>query len=188
MADSRQFLLKQIQSMSSVPQQVIDNELRVCLNAASSYRRNYYAWSHRIWIMENLVTMSVSLIHQELKTIRDWIHCHVSEFSAFHYRQILLLKLKLLSSSFYESLVKELAMLDELFETFMDRESLFLHRRFLVILSSEAGTDTATNEKKFIDCQKALAGTNDWHLFLIQRHEKWLQFFFRNQCLEAPLL
>lgn len=114
------------------------------------------------------------MIRDELQTVCNWIQNHVSEYSAFHYRQILLLKLKPVCDSFTECLVSELAMMNQLLITFPDRESLFLHRRFIVMSSAGTMTEKVTSEKKFIETQKQLARGNDWHLFLIERHEKWL--------------
>ena len=31
-------------------EELVNNELRVAIEAASHYSRNYYAWSHRTWI------------------------------------------------------------------------------------------------------------------------------------------
>ena len=92
---------------------LIENELRVTLDAASRYSRNYYAWSHRTWVFTNLIAKSspqlltnVSFIFfiayiwclfyqfqkmmDDLVVTEKWLECHVSDYSCFQHRQCIL--------------------------------------------------------------------------------------------------
>lgn len=35
-------------------QRALQEEMRVCTDAAGRYPRNYNAWSHRIWVLQNM--------------------------------------------------------------------------------------------------------------------------------------
>lgn len=41
-----------------------DLEFQICNKAAESYSQNYYAWSHRIWVVQrvDMTNLQVSLI------------------------------------------------------------------------------------------------------------------------------
>ena len=160
---------------------VVRQELRVCLEAASRYQRNYYAWSHRMWVVANLTPdATANAIDSELQVLSSWIPAHVSEFGAFHYRQVLLLRMQSLGHLMSQPLQQELHLLETLLGTFRDRESLFLHRRFVLFMlaQEDGGRDWATGERLFIQRQRSLAGYNGWHHLLIDRHGQWLQLFF----------
>lgn len=58
---NREWLLKYIISNETIDQNLITNELRVSLDAASRYQRNYYAWTHRIWILKHLCKDSLDV-------------------------------------------------------------------------------------------------------------------------------
>ncbi|RWS31827.1 Protein prenyltransferase alpha subunit repeat-containing protein 1-B-like protein [Leptotrombidium deliense] len=59
----RQFLLKKLLNANEVNESVVSNELRVSLDAASRYQRNYYAWAHRIWVLQHLTnSVNVSIM------------------------------------------------------------------------------------------------------------------------------
>lgn len=169
-----------MQKTGPLPHQITINELRVCLDAASRYRRNYYAWRHRFWIMEQSQWLSsVQSMHTELQTTAQWMERHVSDYSVFHYRQILIIQIKSLTACIRDLIQSELRMLESLLKTFVDRESLFLHRRFIIQMMSEQGEEWTEREKRFIERQKVLAGDDSWRLLLIQRHQKWLEHCFQ---------
>lgn len=66
------------------------DEMKVCTDAAGRYPSNYNAWSHRIWVLENMAKGNLKVLHDELSSMRLWVSMHVSDHSGFHYRQFLL--------------------------------------------------------------------------------------------------
>ncbi|XP_030647697.1 protein prenyltransferase alpha subunit repeat-containing protein 1 [Chanos chanos] len=83
-------------------QRAVQDEMRVCADAAGRYPSNYNAWSHRIWVLQNMAQDSLKVLHDELSSTRLWVSMHVSDHSGFHYRQFLL-----------NALVKELSVARE---------------------------------------------------------------------------
>ncbi|XP_020331493.1 protein prenyltransferase alpha subunit repeat-containing protein 1-like [Oncorhynchus kisutch] len=69
---------------------VLHDEMKVCAAAASRYPSNYNAWSHRIWVLQNMAQGNLKVLHDELSSMREWVSMHVSDHSGFHYRQFLL--------------------------------------------------------------------------------------------------
>ncbi|KAJ8262901.1 hypothetical protein COCON_G00153580 [Conger conger] len=69
---------------------VLQEEMRVCTEAAGRYASNYNAWSHRIWVLQNMGKGSLKILHDELSSMKLWVSLHVSDHSGFHYRQFLL--------------------------------------------------------------------------------------------------
>ncbi|XP_064209293.1 protein prenyltransferase alpha subunit repeat-containing protein 1 [Anguilla rostrata] len=58
--------------------------------AAGRYPSNYNAWSHRIWVLQNMAQGNLKVLHDELSSMKLWVSMHVSDHSGFHYRQFLL--------------------------------------------------------------------------------------------------
>ncbi|XP_067088006.1 protein prenyltransferase alpha subunit repeat-containing protein 1 [Osmerus mordax] len=71
-------------------QRTLNAEMKVCSDAAGRYPSNYNAWSHRIWVLENMAKGNLKVLHDELYSMRVWVSMHVSDHSGFHYRQFLL--------------------------------------------------------------------------------------------------
>lgn len=71
-------------------QRLIQEEMEVCGEAAGRYPSNYNAWSHRIWVLQNLAKLDVKILLDELSSTKHWASMHVSDHSGFHYRQFLL--------------------------------------------------------------------------------------------------
>ncbi|XP_053276072.1 protein prenyltransferase alpha subunit repeat-containing protein 1 isoform X1 [Pleuronectes platessa] len=88
------------QAESERSQQVSDNlsrtlqqEIKVCSDAACHYSSNYNAWSHRIWVLQHMAKGNVKVFLDEMSSMRLWVSMHVSDHSGFHYRQFLLKEL-----------------------------------------------------------------------------------------------
>ena len=64
--------------------EVIKNELQCCAEAATLYKNNYYAWTHRLWVVQNF-SKEVNFI-AELEWSRIYIKSNVSDFSGMNYR------------------------------------------------------------------------------------------------------
>ncbi|KAJ8380756.1 hypothetical protein SKAU_G00015340 [Synaphobranchus kaupii] len=71
-------------------QRVLQEEMKVCSEAAGRYPSNYNAWSHRIWVLQNMAKGNLKVLHDELSSMKLWVSMHVSDHSGFHYRQFLL--------------------------------------------------------------------------------------------------
>ncbi|NWV85922.1 PTAR1 protein, partial [Dasyornis broadbenti] len=69
---------------------LVQEEMNVCSEAAGRYPSNYNAWSHRIWVLQNLAKLTVKVLLDELSSTKYWVSIHVSDHSGFHYRQFLL--------------------------------------------------------------------------------------------------
>ncbi|XP_036383094.1 protein prenyltransferase alpha subunit repeat-containing protein 1 [Megalops cyprinoides] len=71
-------------------QRILQEEMKVCTEAAGRYPSNYNAWSHRIWVLQNMAKGNLKILHDELSSMKLWVSMHVSDHSGFHYRQFLL--------------------------------------------------------------------------------------------------
>ncbi|NWY45014.1 PTAR1 protein, partial [Sylvia atricapilla] len=69
---------------------LVQEEMKVCSEAAGRYPSNYNAWSHRIWVLQHLDKLTVKVLLDELSSTKYWVSMHVSDHSGFHYRQFLL--------------------------------------------------------------------------------------------------
>ncbi|XP_023659021.2 protein prenyltransferase alpha subunit repeat-containing protein 1 [Paramormyrops kingsleyae] len=69
---------------------VLRDEMKVCAEAAGRYPSNYNAWSHRIWVLQNLAKGNLKILYDELSSMKLWVSTHVSDHSGFHYRQFLM--------------------------------------------------------------------------------------------------
>ncbi|XP_076339423.1 protein prenyltransferase alpha subunit repeat-containing protein tempura isoform X2 [Tachypleus tridentatus] len=88
----RRWLLLKLKptDQSPLPRNITDSEFSLCQEAASRYPCNYYAWSHRAWVVQHLVKDITQVVLNELQKTEDWVCCHVSDHSGFHYRQFLI--------------------------------------------------------------------------------------------------
>ncbi|NXB70182.1 PTAR1 protein, partial [Donacobius atricapilla] len=69
---------------------LVQEEMKVCSEAAGRYPSNYNAWSHRIWVLQHLAKLTVKILLDELSSTKYWVSMHISDHSGFHYRQFLL--------------------------------------------------------------------------------------------------
>ncbi|MGH0132296.1 UNVERIFIED_CONTAM: hypothetical protein FKN15_059380 [Acipenser sinensis] len=71
-------------------QRILQEEMKACSEAAGRHPSNYNAWSHRIWVIQNLAKDNKKVFLDELSSMKYWVSMHVSDHSGFHYRQFLL--------------------------------------------------------------------------------------------------
>lgn len=64
-------------------------EISLCERCADRNASNYHAWSHRLWTLEQ----DPSLLRHELLNTEKFIRRHISDYSAFHHRAVVLRKL-----------------------------------------------------------------------------------------------
>ncbi|XP_004085451.1 protein prenyltransferase alpha subunit repeat-containing protein 1 [Oryzias latipes] len=136
--------------------QTLQQEMKVCADAACRYPSNYNAWSHRIWVLQRLAKGNVKVFLDELSSMRPWVSAHVSDHSGFHYRQFLLQELTGAlappagcSSNGERSAVEEpphdlpavqqlfcheLELVSDLIRSFPGHETLWSHRRHVFFL------------------------------------------------------
>ncbi|XP_028658169.1 protein prenyltransferase alpha subunit repeat-containing protein 1 [Erpetoichthys calabaricus] len=76
-------------AQSAKYQEILHDELKVCTDAAGRYPSNYNAWSHRIWVLQNMAEEDSKIIYDELCSSKYWVSMHISDHSGFHYRQFL---------------------------------------------------------------------------------------------------
>ena len=190
----RQFLLQRLPNISL---RNVQHELDLTLESSSKYFRNYYSWSHRTWLMINLrpgveskrslgLNSGISLesfdrlLFDDIETARNFIRNHVSDFSGYQYIQTLIQYLHSCTRNNGVNLLEVLHIqfhfLDELLSLYPDRESIFLHRRFLLQMVKmnhpHSHRDFLEKEKIFIEsCRKESE-------FLIERHKKWCDKFW----------
>lgn len=62
------------------------HEISICERAADRCAGNYHAWSHRQWVLQN----APCLLQSELMRTEKFIRKHISDYSSYHYRQVLL--------------------------------------------------------------------------------------------------
>lgn len=62
------------------------HEISICERAADRCASNYHAWSHRQWVLQN----APCLLQSELMRTEKFIRKHISDYSSYHYRQVLL--------------------------------------------------------------------------------------------------
>ena len=79
----------------------IQIELELCSRMSESYPKNYYSWTHRLWLLQ---FMDIEQLESELLFTRNWLYCHVSDHSGSNHRhQVTLRILSLLSLSYLPS-------------------------------------------------------------------------------------
>lgn len=74
-------------------QEALQQELVLVSRACELYPRNYFGWTHRLICMRSLLsdyltgvdTLGfVPIFRNEIAGIKQWINCHVSDYSAIH--------------------------------------------------------------------------------------------------------
>ncbi|GFH45289.1 hypothetical protein CTEN210_01763 [Chaetoceros tenuissimus] len=119
-------------------------EIAICTVIAEKYPKNYYAWTHRNFVIKTMLSLSrddkalseivEDLISSEVDMIGPWLKKHVSDHSAVHYGGEVLrcyldiqlddmMKLKQLEAKLEESL--------ELIEKHTSHEVIWIWRRIL---------------------------------------------------------
>ncbi|XP_074602449.1 protein prenyltransferase alpha subunit repeat-containing protein 1-B-like [Brevipalpus obovatus] len=176
----RQWLLRQLMQSQSITDDMVNNELNLCYEAADRYQSHYHAWNHRRWVIQEL-GHGINICFYELETNKNWIQRHVSDFSGYSYRQFIFLRLNHLLKksvtdrnnsqvSYYSMLLDEMEFIADLLNVHPSRESFFIYRRFLLSqlnpLCSDRKEDLHRDEMQFIQ-----QGSHDQ--FLLTRHVRW---------------
>jgi len=72
------------------PDVIVRHELRICAKVAQTYSRNYYSWTHRLFVLKE--TDSKEILESELAFSTKWVNEHAPDHSGWHYRQQVLIK------------------------------------------------------------------------------------------------
>ncbi|XWS42581.1 hypothetical protein CRYUN_Cryun16bG0026500 [Craigia yunnanensis] len=140
----RRWVIKMIAGKYSTLQEIIAKESELVEKIAERSKMNYRAWNHRCWLVSYMTREQ--MLH-ELKKSRDWAGLHVADNSCFHYCRRLMLGISEIScckqegdnSSYdvenYQVVKEELDLSEVLIKRYVGREALWLHRRFLTLLT-----------------------------------------------------
>ncbi|XP_078617354.1 protein prenyltransferase alpha subunit repeat-containing protein 1-like [Branchiostoma floridae x Branchiostoma japonicum] len=119
-------------------EKLLETELAVCQRSAERYPSNYYAWTHRAWVVENVARCHYKILMRELSDTRHWISRHISDHSGLQYRQFLITQLgthfrsaDTLQDEFLPLLTAEFELLTDLITAFPGHEALWYHRRYV---------------------------------------------------------
>eukprot|EP00058_Branchiostoma_floridae_P001218 XP_002586706.1 hypothetical protein BRAFLDRAFT_217651 [Branchiostoma floridae] len=116
-------------------EKLLEAELAVCQRSAERYPSNYYAWTHRAWVVENVARCHYKILMRELSDTRHWISRHISDHSGLQYRQFLITQL----GTHFRSVVDSLSTSNG--HHFGNTKTLRLHTCDLVSRSADALQD-----------------------------------------------
>ncbi|KAF8578505.1 protein prenylyltransferase [Ramaria rubella] len=144
-----------------VPVNVLQAEFELVTGASEIYPRNYYAWLHRFFCAQCLISRAtegnrdaIEALFVELKSSQTWVELHASDHTAVHYLSRLVSMLQPLSISiefppcvpsacFYSPLPSESATMIShalsLVASYPTHESLWLYLRLACGMSSNRG-------------------------------------------------
>ena len=138
--EHRRWILSRLHPHELSPS-VVDREFQLCSNMADRYPRNYYAWIHRIWLLRK--ADSVRVREDERRLVREWIRLHPSDHSAVSYQLLLISEERSTdANAAWESIRTELAANGALLSLYAEHESLWLQRRYLLLVYLPHITDS----------------------------------------------
>lgn len=114
--------------------QLIKEELKSCAVVASHFPKNYFAWAHRIWMLQRYLPHitqdeAVTVLEEELSFSAEWLAGHVSDHCATHHRAQVV-AMAMASSPTHESKAgvanEELKFIGNLLIRYPGHESLWL--------------------------------------------------------------
>ena len=126
---------------SSELRKLLENELTIALEIASSYRSNYYAWTYRLWLLERMISLMACMersefIEREVERIRSWVEHNVSDSSGYHYlRQLRLMQIASDISLLDGIINYEQQFVEKLLQVYPNQQCLILHGKLCSRLS-----------------------------------------------------
>ena len=167
--------------------EILTAELAVCLNAAHQYASNYYAWNHRYYIVNEFFRSDLNFMLEENELIKRWINNHVSDYSGYHYKQMVLsIILSALADRnekdrVIELLNSETANSKKLIQIYPNQEALFCHKRYLLKMRyMHLGLDESDlkEEQGFVRQSYNLAKKfdNNWLIIMTDRYVRWIEY------------
>jgi protein prenyltransferase alpha subunit repeat containing protein 1 len=88
----RRWVLQQLLATTSpeVPTLAdFEREWQLCELAAERYPKNYYAWSHRVWLWQTHGHNRLALAQADLDRTRVWTASHLSDYSGYHHEFVM---------------------------------------------------------------------------------------------------
>ncbi|KAL4227340.1 Protein prenyltransferase alpha subunit repeat-containing protein 1 [Mactra antiquata] len=142
-------------------------EINVCTSSADKYPCNYYAWSHRTWIIQHCYNCSTQVLLSELQTSQSWVEKHISDMCGYHYREYLLTTLSsqkhqlwIHFSIQYTSLMeKEHHFILDLISTYPGHETMWYHRKFVFSSLYDLHSHISDDDNNERDCESNLKKT-----------------------------
>lgn len=164
----RRWLLRRIHSPDSsgddlsgfvAPLDELQTEIRIAERACEAYRRNYFAWVHRLRCVQNVrehPTESrgqvITFLDKEISAVQGWIDSHVSDHTAVHIACELLLLYQDLHRDQYPAIVRQtFGHAASLVEAFSTYESLWLYLRRAFSFMSSLGPDEQVLARTRVD-------------------------------------
>lgn len=183
----REWLLMFLHNKNQLTNEILIAELAVCLNAAHQYASNYYAWNHRYYIVNLFFRADLNFMLEENELIKRWIHNHVSDYSGYHYKQMVLsIILSALADRnergrLVELLNSETANAKKLIQIYPNQEALFCHKRYLLKMRyMHLGLDEndLKEEQQFVRQSYNLAKKfeNNWLIIMTNRYVRWIEY------------
>ena len=129
---------------------LFQEEICSCIQVAERYPKNYYAWTHRRYLLgqlrdlvlqnnnNQLAHIYMSLLQNEWSLILNWLTTHTSDNSAVHYGgQVLEFWLESIpdddDTSIQEVMTGTLQSARDLVDRYQDHEALWMFRRIVVV-------------------------------------------------------
>lgn len=183
----REWLIMFLDKSERLTNEILNQELEICLDAARRYERNYFAWNHRLYIVDKFFKTNLNFLLEETEVIKRWINNHISDYSGYHYKQMVL-------SIIFDRLIKldnkdrivellnsENANSKKLLQIYPNQEALFCHKRYLLKLKYlHIGLDAndVKEEQEFVRQRYDLARKleNNWLIILTDRYVRWLEY------------
>ena len=84
----RRWVLQQLfptTSPAPLPPSEFEREWQLCELAAERYPKNYYAWSHRVWLWQTYGHNRLDLAQADLRKTRTWTAAHLADYSGYHH-------------------------------------------------------------------------------------------------------
>lgn len=117
----------------------INEELNICGLASEKSPNNYHSWSHRMWLLQKLKSLSIedmSTLHiKEYDFSQQWTAKHVSDFSCYHYRQFCIKNMFSMKST-------------EIWKVFENTVNISLRKSFVRILALNFPEDTTIHSSE----------------------------------------
>ncbi|CAF0829399.1 unnamed protein product [Didymodactylos carnosus] len=113
-----------------------EDELILCDKTAEKHRLNYASWQHRRWFINYCKENNFNLYENELIRNQTWLEINISDYSGYSYRTYLVATIMQSNDKKYvkELLFKEWKLNETQLEYYIDRESLWIYRRVILLL------------------------------------------------------
>ena len=153
--------------------EVVRHEIEICSSIAEKYPKNYYAWTHRLFLWslffpyqssidkisnQTTINLKMMLMEEEIRSLWNWLHAHPSDHSAIHYLATVI-KFLLESTSTDEWTLDTTEKIDDILKNlydllrkYGDRESVWILRR----LVNKTFWEFSLKDRVIADMQSAL--------------------------------